>query len=72
MEIQLSAAANNDQLIDIREVCRFWGGNKPINPATLYRQVAQQKHPAPIKVGGLSRWSLVELCAERQRRMDAR
>ena len=64
--------SNNDQLIDIREACRFWGGNRPLNPATVYRQIANGKHPKPLKIGGLSRWSLVELCAERERRMNAR
>ena len=69
---QISTNPNTDQLIDIREACRFWGGNKPLNPATLYRQISQGKHPKPVKIGGLSRWSLLELCTERQRRMDAR
>ncbi len=63
---------DDDQLLTIKDVCRFWGGNKPLNPATLYRQIADGKHPKPIKVGGLSRWSLNELRVELQRRKDAR
>ena len=69
---QLSNTLNSDQLVDIKEVCRFWGGNRPLNPATVYRKVSTGQHPKPVKIGGLSRWSMVELCAERQRRMDAR
>ena len=44
-------------LLRIREVCRFFGGNRPINPATLYRGVKAGRYPQPVKVGpGSSRW----------------
>jgi hypothetical protein len=26
-------------LLDRREVCRFFGGSRPLNPATLYRGI---------------------------------
>jgi predicted DNA-binding transcriptional regulator AlpA len=47
-------------LLDRREVCRFFGGTRPINPATLYRGIRLGRLPAPIKVGGLSRWLRTE------------
>jgi hypothetical protein len=28
-------------LLDRREVCRFFGGTKPLDPATLYRGILQ-------------------------------
>ncbi len=44
-------------LLDRREVCKFFGGTKPIDPATLYRGVRKGRYPAPVKVGpGSSRW----------------
>jgi predicted DNA-binding transcriptional regulator AlpA len=44
-------------LLDRREVCRFFGGTRPINAATLYRGIRQGRYPAPVKVGpGTSRW----------------
>jgi predicted DNA-binding transcriptional regulator AlpA len=45
------------ELLDRDAVCRFFGGSKPINPATLYRGVRKGRYPAPVKVGpGSSRW----------------
>jgi predicted DNA-binding transcriptional regulator AlpA len=46
-----------DHLLDRVEVCRLFGGTKPINPATLYRGIKLGRYPKPIKVGpGSSRW----------------
>ena len=55
------------------EVCRLFGGTRPIDPATLYRGIAGGKFPAPVKIGpGMSRWlrsecegALKRLIAER-------
>jgi predicted DNA-binding transcriptional regulator AlpA len=48
-------------LLDRREVCRFFGGTKPLDPATLYRGIRKGRYPRPIKVGpGSSRWLRVE------------
>jgi len=45
------------QLLDKGEVCRIFGGTKPINPATLYRGIKAGRYPRPVKVGpGSSRW----------------
>jgi predicted DNA-binding transcriptional regulator AlpA len=44
-------------LLDKAEVCRLFGGTKPINPATLYRNIRAGRFPRPVKVGpGTSRW----------------
>jgi predicted DNA-binding transcriptional regulator AlpA len=45
------------ELLDRGAVCRFFGGTKPIDPATLYRGIRQGRYPRPVKVGpGSSRW----------------
>jgi hypothetical protein len=46
-----------EELIDIREVCRELGGSKPLHPATVYRAILRGDvdpplHPTP----GASRW----------------
>jgi predicted DNA-binding transcriptional regulator AlpA len=44
-------------LLDRREVCRFFGGTRPLNSATLYRGIRKGRYPKPVKVGpGSSRW----------------
>jgi predicted DNA-binding transcriptional regulator AlpA len=44
-------------LLDRDATCRFFGGTKPLNPATLYRGIRKGRYPKPIKVGpGSSRW----------------
>jgi predicted DNA-binding transcriptional regulator AlpA len=44
-------------LFDVKETCRFFGGTRPINAATLYRGVRLGRYPAPIRVGAnTSRW----------------
>jgi predicted DNA-binding transcriptional regulator AlpA len=47
-------------LLDRREVCRFFGGSRPINPATLYRGIRKGLFPQPVRVGGSSRWLRAE------------
>jgi predicted DNA-binding transcriptional regulator AlpA len=45
-----------EQLLDIDEVCAFFGGTRPLHPATIYRG-AGTIYPRPIKVGpNTSRW----------------
>jgi predicted DNA-binding transcriptional regulator AlpA len=44
-------------LLHRAEVCRLFGGTKPINVATLYRGIRKGRYPRPVKVGpGSSRW----------------
>jgi predicted DNA-binding transcriptional regulator AlpA len=63
---------NFPDLLDINGVCEFWGGNRPVSRASVYRQIAKGEHPKPMKNGMLSRWDMGELVAERARRMAAR
>jgi predicted DNA-binding transcriptional regulator AlpA len=45
------------ELLDRPEVCRLFGGTRPIDPATLYRGIKIGKFPSPVKIGpGSSRW----------------
>jgi predicted DNA-binding transcriptional regulator AlpA len=51
-------------LLDRRAVCALLGGSRPINAATLYRNIAKGLFPRPIKVGaGSSRWVKDEVLA---------
>ena len=62
-----------DHLLDRGEVCRLFGGSKPINPSTLYRGIRQGRYPRPLKVGpGSSRWIREECESALQRMMEAR
>jgi predicted DNA-binding transcriptional regulator AlpA len=44
------------ELLDRQAACRFFGGTKPIHPATLYRGVRAGRFPRPVKIGGSTRW----------------
>src|SRR5262249_1502736 len=56
METQMQS-----DLLDRDATCRFFGGTRPINPATLYRGVRKGRYPKPVKVGpGSSRWLRAE------------
>jgi predicted DNA-binding transcriptional regulator AlpA len=59
-------------LLDRVEVCRLFGGTKPINPSTLYRGIRVGLFPRPIHVGGSSRWIRSECEAVLRTLMDAR
>jgi predicted DNA-binding transcriptional regulator AlpA len=46
-----------NDLLDRADVCRFFGGTRPIDPATLYRGIRKGRFPRPVKIGpGTSRW----------------
>lgn len=61
------AASRLDDLLDLKAVCRFFGGTKPLHPATLYRGIAAKRYPAPIHVGpNASRWLPGECAAALQ------
>lgn len=62
----------DDAFLDFDAACQFWGGNRPLNRATIYRQIAAGQHPKPVKIGHLSRFLKSELLAERDRRIAAR
>jgi predicted DNA-binding transcriptional regulator AlpA len=57
-----------DELLDMYEACRFIGGSKPINPATLWRGVKAGRFSKPIKIGVQAvRWRRSELAADIER-----
>jgi predicted DNA-binding transcriptional regulator AlpA len=59
-------------LLDKGEVCRYFGGSRPINPATLYRGIRKGRFPKPIRVGGSSRWLRSECEAALRQMVDGR
>jgi predicted DNA-binding transcriptional regulator AlpA len=64
--------ANIAELLDRREVCRFFGGTKPLDPATLYRGIRQGRYPIPVKIGGSSRWLRCECEASLRQMVEGR
>lgn len=50
-----------DDLLDTRAVCQFFGGSKPLDPATLYRGVRAGRYPKPFRISPRrNRWKLDE------------
>jgi len=60
------------ELLDKAAVLRLFGGTKPLNPSTLYRQIKLGRIPRPIHVGGSSRWLREELEAALKVMMEGR
>jgi predicted DNA-binding transcriptional regulator AlpA len=61
---EAAVALREDDLLDLKTVCRYFGGTRPIDPATLYRGIKKGRYPAPIHVGpGSSRWLRSEIQA---------
>jgi hypothetical protein len=53
------ANAPDDFPMDLEITCVFFGGSRPIDPATLYRRVKEGRVPPPDKAGpNSSRWTL--------------
>jgi predicted DNA-binding transcriptional regulator AlpA len=59
-------------LLNRREVCAWFGGTRPLDPATLYRGIRKGRYPAPVKVGGSSRWLRAECEAALQSMIEQR
>jgi predicted DNA-binding transcriptional regulator AlpA len=61
------------QLMSIREVAAFFGGQRPLNPSTVYRLIRKGILPRPIKVSeGTSRWRRDEVEAALAKMTEAR
>lgn len=58
--------------LDRRAACAFFGGTRPLNPATLYRGIRRGQYPRPVKVGGSSRWLRQECEASLQAMVEGR
>jgi predicted DNA-binding transcriptional regulator AlpA len=55
---------DDDGLYDIGFVCAFFGGNRPLNPATVYRGIAANRYPRPVRPSpNANRWIGRELKA---------
>ena len=61
-----------NELLDRAEVCRWFGGTKPLNASTLYRGIRKGRFPQPIRVGGSSRWLRAECEAALQSMVEGR
>jgi predicted DNA-binding transcriptional regulator AlpA len=67
----MTSAASED-LLDIDEVCVFFGGTKPLNPSTIYRGLGK-RYPYPVKVGpNTNRWLRSECEAAKREMVAAR
>jgi predicted DNA-binding transcriptional regulator AlpA len=64
---------NNDQMWTLSATCAFFGGDKPIHPATLYRGIAAGRYPKPVRIGpNTARWLSSECHFARQALIAAR
>lgn len=54
---------NTDNLLSLREVCRFFGGAEtPVDSSTIYRWIRQGKVPPAIRMSAkLMRWKRSDL-----------
>lgn len=61
-----------DDLLDTRAVCKFFGGTKPLDPATLYRGIIAGRYPKPFRISPRrNRWHLEE-CKEALKVLSAK
>jgi len=60
------------ELLDRREVCRYFGGSRPLDASTLYRGIRKKLYPRPVKVGGSSRWLRAECEAALREMVEGR
>jgi predicted DNA-binding transcriptional regulator AlpA len=61
---EATAALRHDELLDLKEVCAFFGG---LDASTIYRGIKAGRYPSPIKVGAnASRWLRSECSAALQ------
>jgi predicted DNA-binding transcriptional regulator AlpA len=68
----LSVTVTTEPLLDLDAVCAYFGGSRPLHQSTLYRGIRKGRYPAPIKVGGSSRWLWNECEAALARMVEAR
>jgi hypothetical protein len=68
----MSDTDGDDDLKDIKFVCKYFGGNEtPLHPASVYRKIKEKIIPPPEDMGGrMARWRLSKLRRARQRLFD--
>jgi predicted DNA-binding transcriptional regulator AlpA len=65
--------SGNVELLDRPAVCAFFGGTRPIHPASLYRGIRVGRYPRPIHPSpGISRWLRAECEAALKAMAEAR
>lgn len=73
---QVAGAALNvsaQEIMTLGATCAFFGGDKPLNPSTLYRGIKEGRYPRPVHPAPrLSRWLRSECVAALQAIIDAR
>jgi predicted DNA-binding transcriptional regulator AlpA len=62
----------SDDKLDLRSVCKFYGGVKPLDPSTVYRNIRAGLIPKPVRIGGSSRWLRSECEASLKAMQEAR
>jgi predicted DNA-binding transcriptional regulator AlpA len=63
---------HSTDLLDLEQVCVFFGGSKPLHPATIYRGLGSL-YPKPVKVGpNTNRWLRSECVAALEKIIAAR
>jgi predicted DNA-binding transcriptional regulator AlpA len=66
-------SAHAEEVWDKPTVCAFFGGSKPLHPATLYRGIRDGRYPKPFRPSpGISRWIAAECRAARDALIAAR
>ena len=69
--VNIPAAQGSDDLLDIEAVCKFFGGTKPLHPATIYRGLGT-RYPLPRRVSrNVNRWLRSECEQALQKIIDA-
>jgi len=68
-----SATAGAEDMMTLAAACAFFGGDRPLNPSTLYRGIKAKRYPPPVRVGpNSSRWLRSECHAARRKLIEAR
>ena len=66
------AIPSADDMMTLAATCAFFGGDKPLNPSTLYRGIKKGRYPKPCHVGpNSSRWVRSECQEARQKLIEA-
>jgi hypothetical protein len=67
----IARGQDRHDLLDIEAVCRFFGGTKPLHPATIYRGIGI-RYPRPVRVSpNVNRWLRSECEAALKAILDA-
>jgi hypothetical protein len=72
-QMQKVGEAGDNEMMTVVATCIFFGGDRPLNPATLYRGIKAGRYPRPIHLGSrISRWLRSECEVAREKLIAAR